>query len=217
MKLSKLRIYIADDHPIVREGIKQLILAQPDMEVVGEAGDGETAWRGARELTPDVVVMDVSMPQLNGAQATERLKTVCPGIKVLALSAYQDEAHVRQLLQSGADSYVLKRTITEELTGAIRAVCRGGTHLDPQIAGRIVGGYVNPSRLETTHTRLSSREEEVLRLIAWGHTNKEIAEQLSLSVKTIESHKARLMQKLDLPSRADVVRYALRRGWLTDE
>jgi DNA-binding NarL/FixJ family response regulator len=214
---NKLRIFVADDHPVVREGIKTLINAQPDMEVVGEAGDGETAWREARTLKPDVVLMDVSMPELNGAQATERLKTVCPDLKILALSGYNDEAHIRQLLQSGASGYVLKKTLVEELAGAVRAVARGGVHLDPQVAGKIVGNYVNPPRTTGSESTLSSREEEILRLIAWGYTNKEIAGRLHLSVKTIEGHKARIMQKLELESRADVVRYALRQGWLQDD
>lgn len=214
---SKLRVFVADDHPVVREGIKTLINAQPDMEVIGEAGDGETAWRQARALQPDVILMDVSMPELNGAQATERLKTVCPEMRVLALSGYNDEAHIRQLLQSGASGYVLKRTLVEELTGAVRAVARGGIHLDPQVAGKIIGNYVNPQRSGNTESTLTAREEEILRLIAWGYTNKEIASRLHLSVKTVEGHKARVMQKLELESRADVVRYALRRGWLQDE
>lgn len=215
--MDSLRIFIADDHALVRAGIKMLIDAQPDMDVIGEAGNGEDAWRQARDLNPDLVVMDVSMPELNGAQATERLKAVCPHIKVLALSAYQDEAHIRQLLASGASGYVLKRAIAEELTTAIRTVARGGVHLDPIIAGKVVGGYVNPISVQTGDASLSAREKQVLMLIAWGHTNREIALKLHLSVKTVEGHKSRLMVKLDFQSRADLVRYALSRGWLQDE
>jgi DNA-binding NarL/FixJ family response regulator len=215
--MSTLRVFIADDHAVVREGIKLLINTQPDMEVIGEAGDGEEASRQARQLLPDVVVMDVSMPGLNGAQATERIKVTCPQVKVLALSAYQDEAHIRQLLASGASGYVLKKTIAEELTTAIRTIARGGVHIDPAIVGKIVGGYINPVGPEGNEGNLSPREKEVLLLIAWGHTNKEIAARLHLSVKTVEGHKARIMEKLELQSRADLVRFALRRGWLTDE
>jgi DNA-binding NarL/FixJ family response regulator len=214
---DKLRIFVADDHPIVREGIKLLINAQPDMVVVGEAGDGETAWRSARELRPDIVVMDVSMPQLNGAQATERLKVACPEIKVLVLSAYSDEVHIRRLLEAGATGYVLKKTLIEELADALRVVARGGTYLDPQVAGKIVTGYVSPRRGTPDEEDLSAREREVLEMIAWGHTNKEIAARLYLSVKTVEGHKTRAMQKLELRTRADVVRYALQRNWLQDE
>lgn len=215
--MDLLRVFIADDHALVRAGIKMLIESQSDMEVVGEAGNGEDAWRMARELNPDIVVMDVSMPQLNGAQATERLKTICPHIKVLALSAYQDEAHIRQLLASGASGYVLKKAIAEELTMAIRTVARGGVHLDPTIAGKVVGGYVNPTTVETGDASLSAREKEVLMLIAYGHANREIAQKLHLSVKTVEGHKSRIMAKLSFQSRADLVRYALRQGWLQDE
>lgn len=214
--MKKLTILIADDHAVVRQGIKLLLCSQPDMEVVGEAGDGEEAWQRARELLPDVVVMDVSMPHLNGAQATERLKVSCPQVKVIALSAHQDEAHIRQLLAAGASGYVLKKTIAEELTTAIRTVARGGVHLDSQIAGKVVGGYIKPSG-DDGDIALSAREREVLTLVAWGYTNKEIAARLLISVKTVEGHKARFMDKLDLSSRADIVRFALKRGWLRDE
>lgn len=215
--MKKLSVFIADDHAIVREGIKMLINAQPDMQIVGEAGDGDAAWRLAKDLMPDVIIMDVSLPLLNGAEATERLRVLCPNSKVLALSAHQDEAHIRQLLASGATGYVLKRAIAEELTTAIRTVARGGVHLDPNIAGKVVGAYINPNQSNASDDTLSAREQEVLRLIAWGHTNKEIANLLHLSVKTVESHKARIMEKMEFASRADIVRYALRRGWLKED
>lgn len=214
--MRKLRVFVADDHAIVREGIKLLINQQPDMEIVGEAGDGEETWRQVKDSSPDVLILDVSMPKLNGAQVAERLRVSSPDVRVLALSAYQDEAHIRQLLASGAAGYVLKKAIAEELTTAIRTVSRGGVHLDPAIAGKVVGGYINPNSSESVDD-LSAREQEVLRLIAWGHTNKEIASLLHLSVKTVESHKTRLMEKLNIQSRADIVRYALRRGWLKEE
>jgi two-component system response regulator NreC len=216
MHTPRLRVYVADDHALVREGIKMLIASQADMEVIGEAGDGETAVREARALRPDVVVMDVSMPILNGAQATERLRACSPDVRILALSAYSDEEHIRQLLASGASGYVLKKAIAEELTGAIRAVARGGVHLDPSIAGAVVGGYVAPQR-NGVEVALSPREHDVMLLVAWGHTNKEIAEKLHLSVKTVEGHKTRSMEKLGVQSRSDVVRYALKRGWLRED
>ncbi len=216
--MNKLRVFLADDHAVVRDGLKLLVNAQPDMEVVGEAGDGDTAWRQVKALQPDVVVMDVSMPELNGAQATERLKVLCPHIKVVALTAHADDAHVRQLLTAGATGYVLKRTVSEELIKAIRGVMSGGTYLDPAVAGAVVGGYVDHAFNQIKGAQsLSGREQEVLLEVARGYTNKEIAERLSLSVKTIEGHKARIMEKLDLQSRADIVRYALQQGWLQDE
>jgi DNA-binding NarL/FixJ family response regulator len=214
--MKKLRIFLADDHAIVREGLKLLINSQADMEVVGEAGDGDEAWHKARELNPDIVIMDISMPQMNGAQATERLTVACPGIKVIALSAHSDDAHVRQLLEAGAVGYVLKRTISEELTTALRAVANGGTYLDPAIAGAVVGGYVDHAFNLKGGESLSPREREVLIDVARGYTNKEIGERLFVSVKTIEGHKARIMEKLNFQSRSDIVRYAMRQGLLND-
>ncbi len=214
--MAKMKVFIADDHALVREGIKLLISAQPDMEVIGEAGDGQSAAREVRRLQPDVVLMDVSMPLLGGAEATEQIMVSCPQTRVLALSAHQDEAHIRQLLNSGARGYVLKKAIAEELTGAIRTVARGGVYLDAAIAGGIVQGYLNPTQ-SSEGEALSGREQEVLVHIAWGHTNREIADKLHLSVKTIEGYKTRLMEKLGLRSRSDIVRYALRHGWLQED
>jgi DNA-binding NarL/FixJ family response regulator len=215
--MNKLRVFLADDHEVVRAGLKLLISAQPDMEVVGEAGDGETAWREVKALRPDIVIMDVSMPQMNGALATERLKVDCPEVKVVALSAHTDEVHVRQLLAAGAVGYVLKRTIAEELTNAIRTVQNGGTYLDPAVAGAIVGGYVNPAFKIKGDAALSTREHEVMLDVARGYTNKEIGERLHISVKTVEGHKSSIMDKLGFQSRAELVRHALRQGWLRDE
>lgn len=215
--MKKLRVFIADDHAIVREGIKMLINTQADMTVVGEAGDGETAWRLIKESAPDVVIMDVSLPILNGVQVTEHLRTDSPQSRIVALSAYQDEAHIQQLLASGAAGYVLKKAIAEELTTAIRTVVRGGKHIDPEISAKLAGSTKNSGASGSGEESLSNREQEVLRLIAWGHTNKEIANLLHLSVKTVETHKTRLMEKLRLSSRNDIVRYALRRGWLKEE
>jgi two-component system response regulator NreC len=215
--MNKLRVYLADDHAVVRQGLRLLVSAQADMEVVGEAGDGNTAFREAQTLQPDVVVMDVSMPELNGAQATERLKVACPNIRVVALTAHADEVHVRQLLAAGASGYVLKRTAAEELTRAIRAVANGDTYLDPAVAGKVVDHYVNPAFTLKGADSLTEREQEVLLEVARGYANREVAERLHLSVKTVEGHKARILDKLDLRSRADIVRYALQQGWLQDE
>jgi DNA-binding NarL/FixJ family response regulator len=214
--MAKLRVYLADDHAVVRSGLKALINAQPDMEVSGEAGDGRTACDQVQELQPDVVVMDVSMPKLNGAQATVQLKQACPKVKVLALTVHEDKGYLRLLLEAGASGYVLKRAAAEDLIHAIRTVAAGGLYLDPALAGQVVGSFV---RSPAGHRApeggdLSDREAEVVRLIAAGYSNKEIASRMSLSVKTVETYKARSMEKLGLESRADLVRYALQRGWL---
>jgi DNA-binding NarL/FixJ family response regulator len=216
--VEKLRILLADDHAVIRQGLKLLVNAQPDMEVIGEAGNGQEAWERAKELRPDVVVMDISMPECNGAEATERLAVACPEIKVLALTFYEDEEYLRQLLQAGASGYVLKRAAAEDLTLAIRTVAAGGVYLDPNMAGKVVGGYIGKPSPEGEPRRgdLSERETEVLRLIAWGYQNKEIAAQLHISVKTVETYKTRLMEKLAFRSRVDLVRYALRQGWLRE-
>jgi DNA-binding NarL/FixJ family response regulator len=214
---TKLRIFIADDHAVVRTGLKLLINAEPDMTVIGEAEDGDQAWRACKELCPDVIVMDISMPKLNGAQATERIKVVCPQVHIIALSAYQDEMHVRQLLASGASGYVCKRTIAEDLSKAIRVVAAGGVHLDPLVAGQVVGRFISDKPSLYSADALTSREKEVLLQLAWGNTNKEIAEDMHLSVKTVEGYRARVMQKLDFKTRADLVRYAMQQGWMADE
>ena len=193
--MAKLRIYLADDHAVVRAGLKALINAQPDMDVSGEAGDGRTACEQIPELQPDVVVMDVSMPGVNGAQATAKLKQVCPEIKVLALTVHEDKGYLRLLLEAGASGYVLKRSAAEELIHAIRTVAAGGVYLDPLLAGKVVGSFVGPQAKKGVPegSDLSDREAEVVRLIAAGFSNKEIASRLSLSVKTVETYKARSM------------------------
>jgi DNA-binding NarL/FixJ family response regulator len=203
---------------VVREGLKALVSAQPGMEVSGEAGDGRTACELVQQLQPDVVVMDVSMPEMSGAQATEELRRACPHVKVLALTVHEDKGYLRQLLEAGAVGYVLKRAAAEELVHAIRTVAAGGIYLDPALAGKVVGSFVRkpPGRGVAEGGDLSEREAEVVRLVAAGHSNKEIAGQLELSIKTVETYKARSLEKLGLHSRADLVRYALQRGWLRD-
>jgi len=216
--VNTLRIFLADDHVVMREGLRSLVNAQPDMNVVGEADNGRAAFQMARELQPDVIIMDVSMPDLNGIQVTERLKRVCQKIMVLVLTAHDDSGYLRQLLEVGASGYVLKKAAAEELIKAIRVVADGGVYLDPSLAGKVVGGYLGKRRLgsKPLGNDISEREAEVLRLVAWGYTNKEIAGYLRISVKTVETHKANLMQKLELKSRVEIVRYALRQGWLRE-
>jgi DNA-binding NarL/FixJ family response regulator len=213
-----IRILIADDHGVVRQGLRMFLALDPELEVVGEAADGDEAVRLARELQPDVVGLDIFMPGLNGIEVAVRMKGCCRGSKVLVLTAYDDNGYLRQLLEAGASGYVLKRAAAEELVKAIRVVAAGGVYLDPTMAGKVVSGFVNKKKLrgEREGCELSGREEEVLRLVAWGYTNKEVAGYLNISVKTVETHKTNLMEKLDLNGRSDIVRYALRRGWLSE-
>lgn len=216
--MSKLRILIADDHQIIRDGLQRLINAESDMEVVGEAGDGQTAFQQVISLQPNVVVMDLSMPGLNGVKATERIKREQPDVKVIVLTAYEDKGYIGQMLQSGASGYVLKLAAAEELIKAIRIVAAGETYLDPMAASKVVNSYVRQksARVRARRDTLTEREEEVLRLVAQGYINKEIAAQLDISVKTVETHKSNFMDKLSLRSRAEIVRYALTQGWLQD-
>ena len=215
--MADLRVVLADDHAVVREGLKSLIEAEPGMTVVGEAADGLAACERVLELRPDVVVMDVSMPGVGGAQAAERIRRECPGVKVLALTVHEDKGYLRQLLAAGAAGYVLKRAAPAELIRAIRTVADGGVYLDPALAGKVVKGFVRRSPGEDTAAaggELCDREVEVVRLTAAGHSNKEVASRLDLSAKTVETYKARALEKLGLETRADLVRYALQRGWL---
>jgi DNA-binding NarL/FixJ family response regulator len=216
--MSKLRILLADDHETVREGLRMIINAQADMEVIGEAGDGREAVARASELLPDIVVMDVSMPQLNGLKATEKLKAICPQVKVLTLTRHTDDGYLQQLMRAGAFGYVLKQSPPAELLHAIRAIAGGGKYLDPAVAGKVMGNFLgrSASLRGDTQGSLSEREAEVLRLIAWGHSNKEIAARMGVSVKTVEAHKANAMKRLGMSSRIDIVRFALLQGWLQD-
>ncbi len=214
--MNSIRVLLADDHAVVREGLKALINAQPDMEVVGEAADGLAAVALAAELDPDVVVVDVSMPGLTGAQVATRLREVRPDHKVLALTVHEDGSYLRMLLEAGAAGYVLKRAAVGELVQAIRAVAAGGTYIDPAMAG-VLGDFVRPTQdRDAPAVELSEREGEVVRLVALGFSNKEIAARLRISVKTVETYKARSMEKLGLKGRVDIVRYASRRGWLDE-
>src|SRR3954462_2150441 len=184
--MAELRVFLADDHAVVREGLRSLVNGAHGMLVCGEAGDGLSACEQVERLVPDVVVMDVSMPQLGGAEATARLKQSCPQVKVLALTVHEDRGYLHRLLEAGACGYALKRAAPEELIHAIRAVAAGGTYLDPAIAGKVVGGFVRPR--PTEGGELSEREADVVRLTAAGYSNKEIAGQLDLSVKTVETY-----------------------------
>ncbi len=218
--MSKLRILLAEDHETVREGLKMILNAQSDMEVVDDVGDGRAAVERAQDLLPDIVLMDISMPYLNGLKATEKLKQCCPKVKVLTLTRHKDDGYLQQILRAGASGYVLKQSPPRELLHAIRAVAAGGKYLDPAVTGKVMGNYAGKrpaSSRDGSQETLSDREADVVRLIALGHSNKEIAAHLELSVKTVEVHKANGMKKLGIHSRIDIVRYAVLQGWLQDD
>ncbi|MBW3630712.1 MAG: response regulator transcription factor [Gemmatimonadetes bacterium] len=216
--MTDLRVVLADDHEMVRTGMRSLLDATPGIVVVGEARDGAEAILRAGELKPDVVVMDVSMPVLDGAAATERLTRESPEVKILVLTAHDDRAHLARLLEAGAAGFVLKRAAADELVRAIRVVAGGGTYVDPLLAGHLLRDRTRSAgaRPASDADPLSEREEEVLRRIAWGESNKEIAGKLGISTKTVETYKARITDKLGLRSRTELVRYALQRGWLSE-
>lgn len=214
--MEKLKILLAEDHRILREGLKRMIDEQPNMEVVGEADDGIAAWQKACELEPDLILMDVSMPRMNGADATSKIRELCPQVKVIALTAHRASAYLSQMLKAGASGYVLKQAAFDELLDAILTVSKGGRYIDR--ASQEVMVNAPPENItwkgDPQGKPLSEREIQVIALVANGYTNKEIANKLAISVKTVESHKANSMQKLDLKSRAEIVDYARFRGWI---
>jgi DNA-binding NarL/FixJ family response regulator len=211
-----LRILLADDHVTVRHGLRLLIDGEPDMKVVAEASDGETAIRSALSLKPDVIVMDISMPGMTGLVATRKLKQLQPDAAIVTLTRHGDDAYLQELLRAGVAGYVLKQSAPAELLQAIRAAAAGGQYLDSTLTSRVTAGFLGREGRKVTRTgvTLSEREAEVLRLIASGYSNKEIAARLALSVKTIEAHKANAMRKLGLNGRIDIVKYAVLQGWL---
>ena len=215
---TRLRILLADDHVTVRQGLKMLIDSQDDMTVVSEASDGTAAVEQARTIRPDVVVMDISMPGMNGLVATRTLKQIQPDSVIVILTRHGDDAYLQELLRAGADGYVLKQSAASELLQAIRATAARGQYLDSALTARVTAGFLAKSgrKAQATGVTVSERESEVLRLIAAGYSNKEIAAQLELSVKTVEVHKANAARKLGLKGRIDIVKYALLQGWLSD-
>ncbi|HEX8176173.1 MAG TPA: response regulator transcription factor [Pyrinomonadaceae bacterium] len=216
--MNKLRIFLADDHVVLREGLKMLVDSQDDMECVGEASDGKAALQSVMEILPEVVVLDVSMPEMNGLQAAKLIKRCCPDIKVLTLTRHTDDGYLQQLLKAGVSGYVLKQSSSNVLLTAIRAVASGQRFLDPAITDKVIGSYVGKSARKNvpSPSELSDREQEALRMIAWGYSNKEVAARMEISIKTVEVHKANAMRKLGMRGRIDIVRYALLQGWLQD-
>lgn len=208
------KIILADDHRIIREGIRNLLSQEQDFKVVGEASDGREVVRLNQELQPDVLIMDITMPNLNGIDATRQIIKQNPETKIIALSMHSDHHFVAEMLQAGATAYLLKDCVSDELVQAIRLVCQGKTYLSPEIASLLVKDY--RSQVQQTSTpksvTLSPREREVLQLLAEGHSTKNIAEKLFLSVKTIEAHRAQIMRKLDIHNVAELTKYAIREG-----
>ena len=208
--MKRIRILLADDHAVVRQGFKMILAEQPDMEIAGEAANGREAVELAEKIKPDVVVMDVAMPELNGIEATRRLAASAPHIRVLALSMHKDSVYVREILRAGARGYLLKDSPAQDLLAAVRAVAGGKGYLSPAVSSAVLDDYrkhvTNPIDL------LTSREREVLQMLAEGKTNKEIATTLNLSVYTVDAHRGRIMEKLNVHSINELVRFAVRNG-----
>jgi len=214
----RVRVFLADDHPVVLGGMKAIVMADPGLELVGSASDGVVALRQALELQPDVAVLDLSMPGMNGVEVAQHLLQSVPSCRILILTVHEDGAYLRQLLDIGVAGYVLKRSATEELSRGIHAVAAGGIYLDPAIAALAIGAAPppKPDSKSNALADLSAREIEVLQLTSLGHSNKTIAAKLNIGVKTVDTYKARAMSKLGFHSRVEVVRLALSQGWLDE-
>ncbi len=214
--MTRLRVLLADDHILVRAGLRKLLESMPEVEVVGEADDGLALLQRAQELQPNLVLMDIAMPGLNGLEATARLTKALPEVRVIILSMHQNEEYVRQALRNGAVAYLLKDAAPLELELALKAVLRGETYLSPAVSRGIVSDYVQRLRAdEQPGDALTPRQREVLQLVAEGHSTKEIARRLDLSVKTVDTHRSQLMKQLDIHEVAGLVRYAMRNGLIS--
>lgn len=212
-----MKVLIADDHPIVRDGLRMILEAQPDVEVVGEAATGEEAVERVRAAKPDIVLMDLAMPGINGAEATALIRKEHPSVRILALTVHESEHYFFRALHAGASGYLIKGATTEELLEALRAVERGGLYLYPTLAKKFLEDYLR--RMDTGELRpvadgLTKRETEILRLVSQGLTNQEIANSLSISPNTVQVHRSHIMEKLNLHNRTELIKYAVRRGLL---
>ncbi|MFV1949947.1 MAG: response regulator [Anaerolineales bacterium] len=212
--MKTIKVLLADDHTILRQGLRSILEQQAGIEVIAEAKNGREAVRIAEQMKPDVVVMDFSMPDLNGLEATRQIKQRIPETKVLILTRHANQEYIKSILRAGASGYLVKKSAAEELVIAIQSVQRGDSYLDPSISKTIIEGYLNPAAGEDKplEIKLTPRQREVLQLIAEGHPNREIASRLHISVKTVENHRANIMQKLNLHSTADLTQYAIRMG-----
>ncbi len=215
----KIRVLLADDHTILRAGLRMMIDAQPDIEVVGEASDGRQALAEAQRLQPDIVLMDITMPEMNGIEATRQIKRALDSTRVLILTMHENEEYLFQVLRAGASGYILKEAAGAELISASRIVCSGRFYMSPSAQSMMVGDYLQRVRSgeeRDSYSALTEREREILKLVAEGHTNNQIAERLVISPKTVDTHRTHIMDKLNLHSRAELVKYAMRRGLLED-
>ena len=213
--MPKIRVLIVDDHAILRDGVRAILNLYDEVEVVGEAADGKEAIEKARELAPDVVLMDIAMPTMDGLEACRRIHKEMPNVRVLILTQHDNREYVLPIFRAGASGYILKKAVSSELVSAIRAVQQGDAFLYPAVARSLIEDYLQQSRTaeqEDPYDRLTDREREVLKLIADGRTNKEIAEMLFLSVKTVLGHRTNIMEKLDIHSRTELIKYAIRKG-----
>jgi two-component system response regulator NreC len=216
---QKIRVLLADDHTILRAGLRMMLDAQPDIEVVGEASDGRQALAEAQRLQPDVVLMDITMPEMNGIEATRQVKRALDSTRVLILTMHENEEYLFQVLRAGASGYILKEAASTELISAIRIVWAGRFYMSPSAQSMMVGDYLQRVRSgeeRDSYSALTEREREILKLVAEGHTNNQIAERLFISPKTVDTHRTHIMDKLNLHSRAELVKYAMRRGLLED-
>jgi DNA-binding NarL/FixJ family response regulator len=216
--MTKQRILLAEDHAILREGIRSLLASVPELEVVGEAEDGLQAVAQARQLQPDIILIDLSMPLMNGTEAIKQIKHRDPHTRLIVMTVHKSEAHVRAALDAGAVGYLLKDDTHLDLLAAIRAVTAGGTYLSSKISGKVVSGYLgqgSPQGLGVPWDTLTDRERGVLKLVAEGYRNREIGERLSISMKTVEKHRANVMKKLDLHSVSGLTAYAIKNGLVT--
>ncbi|UCE79426.1 MAG: response regulator transcription factor [Nitrospiraceae bacterium] len=213
--MSKIKVMIADDHALVREGIMAFLRMHDDIEIAGEAANGLEAIQKAKELRPDIILMDISMPELGGIEATLEIKKTMPEIKILILTQYDDKAYVSRLLKAGVSGYILKHAVGTDLIAAIRAVSQGESYLHSSIASKVIDGYLGTSSgtmVEDPYERLTDREKQVLKLIAEGHSHKEIATMLTISVKTVIAHQTNISEKLDIRSRAGLIKFAIYKG-----
>ncbi len=213
--MSKIRVFLADDHLILREGIRSILEKVPDIEMIGEADNGNEAVAKVEQFAPDVVLMDITMPGLNGLEATRQIKQKHPSIKVLILTMHETDQYLSEMLEAGASGYVVKTTTSRELISAIRAVYQGDVHLYPSIARMLVEDYLQKVKIgekKDSYNGLTPREREILRYIAKEKHNKEIAELLSISVRTVQAHRTNLMDKLGAHDRTELVKYAIRKG-----
>lgn len=210
--MPPIRVLLADDHEVLSEGLRYLLEAQPDIEVIGACSNGRQAVRLAAELKPDVILMDITMPELNGIEATQLILTRLPAVKILILSMYSNPEHIQRALQAGAKGYLVKMSAGKEVVDAVRAVYKGGCYLSARVAEVVVEDYTRPGRTETPLEKLSARERQVLQLVVEGTTTQEIAKSLSLSPRTVETYRTRLMEKLGIGDVPTLVKFAIQHG-----